>query len=1206
MQFVRGLFLLVTCVQLSCQQISGVSSSSLWGKTLKIKSTPCLWQLHPETVLPALEELSVCLLLRCAYETEWTAFVYKGPGSSAIELGLQGNRDHLKLWLFGNETKVENSLNQTEWQSLCITWSGKQQKLELHANGTILSSTFFKSTTRTSLASNGTLTLGRSHFVNGNTVQPEYGKSLIGDISQFRVWSTQWSKEQLKRQECTEGDVISWDQKHWKTDCPPPQDYSLHCEWSRFKVKMKIIAQHKHSSDYNCSLASLESAVKLWLESIFPNNISVGDIIISSSHSCRLLSAALPVQQAQERPTLMHVCNTCFLVEVYVKVEPAADVGMVQSDITARLSSWFSLDFLNMTADPDSILVLSVDSFPLVTDSPPTISTDGSPGVRPTESIPDYDSNTTEEPIEINKTLDRADIFFRVSLSLGITGFIFNPPIFIQTLVDEKLNFSSTMKVLNFRIETAVVSNDLLHTGPLASLSQQKQYDCVFHVQEDFKYNVSAVQSYIQNALVFTFSNETLSVRTINVKTKHIVPPDCPEEKIKTSFYGTYIWPQTFPQDLQTMQCRDPTYMYASRLCMLEIGTDKTKWARPNLTNCNPDVTIPQIENVTVTTGNAAEVVEALQNLVNTQISNSSQVSSEDLDTVVGKLDEVVDVGTDSELGASIVAIVADILVSDTNVTTVSNVVLSLTSKMGDTMDFQGTSESITAPAVALSLCNVETEGFTGLTFGITSVSTSLEPEVFVDQKFDSDQIQNTKASISLPHEVQSFFPLEKNTTRLQFQFFATDELFQDPSLPSSETLNRTLNSYIVSASLNNSNVHSLRDKVVVNLSHQKATQPNDKIQCVFWDFQENGGRGGWNGRGCETQSISEYQTRCLCSHLTHFALLLDVSRTPISEVDSYILTVISYVGCGISAIFLGITLLTYLAFGKLRRDNPSKILINLSAALLGLCMLFLLDSWLSSFSNYGLCIATAATLHYFLLASFTWMGLEALHMYLALVKVFNIYVPSYILKFCAVGWGFPLVIVSLVLAIDKDSYGDSTPEEAAVVLQSSDPFCWVTSDEVFYVTVVGFILLILLANLSVFVVVLIQIKRMRINKPSVNSNTIVNDLRAVASLTVLLGLTWSMGFFSFGPARVAMMYLFCILNTLQGFFVFLFHCLMKDNVRKQWRIHLCCGRFRLSEYSDWSRTVTGGHQGKKKHLINMDSDSSVTTTTRKISDTSG
>lgn len=90
----------------------------------------------------------------------------------------------------------------------------------------------------------------------------------------------------------------------------------------------------------------------------------------------------------------------------------------------------------------------------------------------------------------------------------------------------------------------------------------------------------------------------------------------------------------------------------------------------------------------------------------------------------------------------------------------------------------------------------------------------------------------------------------------------------------------------------------------------------------------------------------------------------------------------------------------------KVRRDYPSKILINLSAALLGLSMMFLLNSWLSSFSDYGLCIATATVLHYFLLASFTWMGLEAVHMYLTLVRIFNSYVSFYMLKLCAVGWG--------------------------------------------------------------------------------------------------------------------------------------------------------------------------------------------------------
>lgn len=94
---------------------------------------------------------------------------------------------------------------------------------------------------------------------------------------------------------------------------------------------------------------------------------------------------------------------------------------------------------------------------------------------------------------------------------------------------------------------------------------------------------------------------------------------------------------------------------------------------------------------------------------------------------------------------------------------------------------------------------------------------------------------------------------------------------------------------------------------------------------------------------------------------------------------------------------------------------------------------------------------------------------------------------------------------------------------------------CWLQNDIYFYVTVVAFVLLILLCNVSVFIVVLVQIRQMRVNKRSANSRSSLHDLRAVASLTVLLGLTWALAFFSFGPARLALLYLFSIFNSLQG-----------------------------------------------------------------------
>uniref|UniRef100_A0A3P8U723 G-protein coupled receptors family 2 profile 2 domain-containing protein n=1 Tax=Amphiprion percula TaxID=161767 RepID=A0A3P8U723_AMPPE len=169
-------------------------------------------------------------------------------------------------------------------------------------------------------------------------------------------------------------------------------------------------------------------------------------------------------------------------------------------------------------------------------------------------------------------------------------------------------------------------------------------------------------------------------------------------------------------------------------------------------------------------------------------------------------------------------------------------------------------------------------------------------------------------------------------------------------------------------------------------------------------------GAGGWNSSGCSVQNSTENETVCGCDHLTSFAILL-------------ILTFITYIGCGISAIFLSVTLLTYLSF-KLRKDIPSKILIQLCLALLLLNLVFLVDAWLALYpDSVGLCISTAWFLHYFLLVAFTWMGLEAVHMYLALVKVFNSYISRYMLKFSLVGW-VPMIVVIIVIAIDKDNYG--------------------------------------------------------------------------------------------------------------------------------------------------------------------------------------
>ncbi|KAG8507190.1 Adhesion G-protein coupled receptor G4 [Galemys pyrenaicus] len=318
-------------------------------------------------------------------------------------------------------------------------------------------------------------------------------------------------------------------------------------------------------------------------------------------------------------------------------------------------------------------------------------------------------------------------------------------------------------------------------------------------------------------------------------------------------------------------------------------------------------------------------------------------------------------------------------------------------------------------------------------------------------------------------------------------------------------------------------------------------------------------GQGGWNSSGCKVKETNVNRTVCQCDHLTHFGVLMDLSRSAMDAVNEWILTLITYIGCGISSIFLGVVMVTYIAFHKLRRDHPSKILINLCTALLLLNLVFLVNSWLSSFQKAGLCITTAVALHYSLLASLTWMGLEAVHMYFALIRVFNIYIPHYMLKFCLVGWGIPAIVVAIILAVNKDVYGTAG---------STTLFCWIKDDSAFYGSVVAYFCLIFLMNLSTFCTVLAQLNSMK----SPNQKTrqkIIHDLRGTMSLTFLLGLTWGFAFFAWGPVRILFSYLFAISNTLQGFFIFVFHCVMKESVREQWQIHLYCGWLRLDNSSD-------------------------------------
>ncbi|KAL7389918.1 hypothetical protein ABVT39_011840 [Epinephelus coioides] len=608
-----------------------------------------------------------------------------------------------------------------------------------------------------------------------------------------------------------------------------------------------------------------------------------------------------------------------------------------------------------------------------------------------------------------------------------------------------------------------------------------------------------------------------------------------------------------------------------------------TVTAQPNTTTPSANVTSSPLNTTAqglnaTTTSSAANVTATADSQANALLDLTGDVSSlnsSQVDQLVSQLENLLSGPTVSlALGNTSVHIVSNLLGASPEVLSdSSNRIIGIVDTVGLKLVLDGKAQTLLSPAVALSVKPADGSNFQETFFSISDpndVQVRGDPRLRRSVRKDSSIPQG---SIRLPPTLTQSLTSEQQqlVSRVQFNFYQESTVYQDRSLGK-----RKLNSGILGASVANLSIKELQDDVVIHLKNMEPVPANFVATCVFWDFTLNDGSGGWNPRGCSVRNSTDNETICGCNHLTSFAILLDLSReTLTSRVQATILTFITYIGCGISAIFLSVTLLTYLSFGKLRKDIPSKILIQLCMALLLLNLVFLVDAWLALYPDaVGLCISTAWFLHYFLLVTFTWMGLEAVHMYVALVKVFNSHVSRYMLKFSVVGWGVPMIVVIIVIAIDKDNYGLVSYGKFSD--GTSDDFCWLKNDIAFYVAVVAYFCVIFLFNLAMFVVVLVQLCRIKRQNPhNAQHRTTLQDVRSVAGITVLLGLTWGFAFFAWGPLNLPFMYLFAIFNSLQGFFIFVFYCAVKENVRKQWRTYLCCGKMRLAENSEWSRTAT-------------------------------
>ena len=111
------------------------------------------------------------------------------------------------------------------------------------------------------------------------------------------------------------------------------------------------------------------------------------------------------------------------------------------------------------------------------------------------------------------------------------------------------------------------------------------------------------------------------------------------------------------------------------------------------------------------------------------------------------------------------------------------------------------------------------------------------------------------------------------------------------------------------------------------------------------------------------------------------------------------------------------------------------------------------------------------------------------------------------------------------------------------------------------YATLLGPVAVILIANFTMFIIILRSLTTRKINRAAStnlggNKHEEIEELkrrvRSAFTIGTLLGLSWIFALFAVGELREVFQWVFSILNSLQGFFVFVLYTLRNPEVRKQ------------------------------------------------------
>ncbi|KAL7845282.1 hypothetical protein AOLI_G00234740 [Acnodon oligacanthus] len=387
----------------------------------------------------------------------------------------------------------------------------------------------------------------------------------------------------------------------------------------------------------------------------------------------------------------------------------------------------------------------------------------------------------------------------------------------------------------------------------------------------------------------------------------------------------------------------------------------------------------------------------------------------------------------------------------------------------------------------------------------------------------------------------------------------------------------KTMMSIVVSATLPKTSNTQLPRPVNFTLEHIEEIDPNGTLSCVYWNDTV------WVEDGCSLLQTNSSHSVCSCVHLSTFALIMQTNPNQASEDSDPLLELLNTVAVAVGLFFLCLSLLTFAVCHQNMRVNLTP-LINLCISLFLAHLLFLLtQEFLQDIrTNQQLCAVLAGVLHFLFLSAFVWMFIEAVLLFISVKNLTEIRSKQKeVLSWkclIVIGYVIPLIVMGVSVGLFPDGYGSEQ--------------CWIKTDRDFVWSFLGPVCFIIIFNLIFFIMIIITLRKTVAGLNSEFSQ--IKQMRILVFKTliqiVILGCPWILGFFVNGSKVLEILFLF--LNSQQGTFIFLVHCLLnQEEVQQLWQeIDQRVLGYKKQRWSQQGAKLAGStdSSAKKKWVVGM------------------